>query len=40
MQYALRLLNIYFSFCLVRLNDKKRLLLLWKWNALILKIMR
>ena len=43
MQYAFRLLNIkfhQFSFCLVRLNDKKTLLLLWKWNALILKIMR
>ena len=36
MQYAFRLLNIkfhQFSFCLVRLNDKKTLLLLWKWEC-------
>ena len=36
MHYAFRLLNIkfhQFSFCLVRLNDKKTLLLLWKWKC-------
>ena len=36
MHYAFRLLNRKFHqllFCLVRLNDEKTLLLLWKWKC-------